>query len=170
MTARGVGAVLGRIAGGLFQQAWIVEDRDLAEEMMRRSFGCERFVEFEMDAEWELRGHTVNCALSLAFARSGNMQIELMQPLRGEGIHVEFLARHGPGAHHLGFLVDDLDATEAAAADDGVVKAMTGAFGGMRLCYLDTLDSLGVYLELIEDPAGLLQRVMPWRDDQVTNS
>lgn len=37
----------------------------------------------------------VACALDLGFARSGNMQIELMQPLSSEGNHFEFLAAHG---------------------------------------------------------------------------
>ena len=51
--------------------------------------------------------------MEIGFARSGNVQIELLQPVRGEGLHVEFLASNGPGAHHLGFLVDDIDAEVA---------------------------------------------------------
>jgi 4-hydroxyphenylpyruvate dioxygenase-like putative hemolysin len=108
----------------------------------------------------------VACALDLAFARSGNVQIELIRPVRGEGIHVEFLAHHGPGAHHLGFLVDDVDASVAAAADDGVEAVMTGDFGPVQIAYLDTFEALGLYLELIQDPGGMMMATMPWRDDQ----
>ena len=52
------------------------------------------------------------------------MQIELIQPVRGEGLHVEFLASNGPGLHHLGFLVDDLDAVVALGAASGFPKLM----------------------------------------------
>ena len=102
--------------------------------------------------------------VALGFARSGNVQIELIQPVRGEGIHVEFLARYGPGAHHLGFLVDDLDALVASAASEGFPKVMSGHFGSVRLCYLDTFDARGLYVELIEDPDGTIMALMPWRD------
>jgi methylmalonyl-CoA/ethylmalonyl-CoA epimerase len=116
------------------------------------------------DLEFELRGRPVSCALALGFARSGNVQIEVIQPVRGEGIHVEFLARYGPGAHHLGFLVDDLDALEASATVEGFPKVMSGHFDTVRLSYLDTFDALGLYVELIEDPDGMLMGLMPWRD------
>lgn len=165
-----VGAVLARIGKGLFQSAWVVNDRAAAEDAMRASLGCDRYVEFEMDMDWQLRGQPAKCALSLAFGRSGNMQIEIMQPLRGEGIHFEFLANHGPGPHHFGFLVDDLDAAVGAATEDGFPTVMSGDFGNVRLCYLDTLDALGVYLELIEDPTDSLMATMPWRDDQSPTS
>ena len=93
------------------------------------------------------------------------MQIELMQPLRGEGIQAEFLERHGPGPHHLGTLVDDLDASIAAARRDGFEPVMAGQFAGVRLAFLDTFDALGLYIELIEDPAGMLWATKPWRDE-----
>jgi len=41
---------------------------------------------------------------------------------------------------------------------------MSGRFGSVRLCYLDTFDALGLYVELIEDPDGTIMALMPWRD------
>jgi methylmalonyl-CoA/ethylmalonyl-CoA epimerase len=41
---------------------------------------------------------------------------------------------------------------------------MSGRFGSLRLCYLDTFEALGVYLELIEDPDEILWTTCPWRD------
>lgn len=167
MSATGdVGAVLARIADGLMQQAWVVDDLAAAKDAMR-ALGCDKFFELETgDVDYVLRGKTVSCALDLAFARSGNMQIELVHPVGGEGIHVEFLASHGSGTHHLGFVVDDVEAAVVAAADDGVDAVMTGNFGPVRIAYLDTFDAIGVYLELIEDPNGMMAATMPWRDDQ----
>ena len=164
MTGSDVGALLARVGSGIFQQAWVVNDLAAAEEAMRKALGCSDFTKFRMDEQWTLRGKPVSCALDLGFARSGNMQIELMQPLSGEGIHFEFLNDHGPGPHHVGVLVDDLDASLAAAAGDGFPTVMAGQFASVRLAFVDTLDVLGIYVELIEDPRGLLWATKPWRD------
>ena len=156
--------LLGRIGHGLFQQAFVVADLERAQDAMRATLGCGEFVNLPAsDLEYDLRGERVSCALALGFARSGNVQIELLQPVRGEGLHVEFLAANGPGAHHLGFIVDDLDAVVALGAGSGFPKVMGGQFGSLRFCYLDTWDSLGLYVELVEDPDAMLMAIMPWR-------
>lgn len=159
-----IGNLLARIGDGLFQQAFVVADLERAEQAMRETLGCGEFVDLPaVDLEYDLRGSRASCALALGFARSGNMQIELLQPVRGEGLHVEFLAANGPGAHHLGFLVDDLDAVVALGEAAGAPKVMGGQFGSLRFCYLDTWDALGVYVELVEDPDAMMMSIMPWR-------
>ena len=153
--------LLAEIGDGLFQQAFVVADLDAAESAMRSAMGCGEFVNLPAsDLEYDLRGRRVTCAIELGFARSGNMQIELLRPVRGEGLHVEFLASNGPGAHHLGFLVDDLEAVVAASEFSRVMGA---TFGSLTFCYLDTWDALGLYVELVEDPDSLMMSLMPWR-------
>ena len=89
----GIGSLLERIGDGLFQQAFVVADLEGAQQAMRASLGCGEFVDLPAtDLDYELRGARVSCAIALGFARSGNMQIELLQPVRGQGLHVEFLA------------------------------------------------------------------------------
>jgi methylmalonyl-CoA/ethylmalonyl-CoA epimerase len=158
-----IGAVLGRIGPGLRQQAFVVTDLVGAQDSMKKSFGCTEFFLFEMTVPWQLRGRTVQCDLAVAFGRSGNMQIELIQPLRGEGVHFELLAARGPSAHHLGFYVDDLEAMSAAA--DGFAPVMSGHVGRAQFCYLDTIDALGIYVELIQDPDDMIMKMMPWWND-----
>ena len=77
---------------------------------------------------------------SLAFGRSGRVQIELIQPIDGEGVTHDFLAEYGPGAHHLAFLVDSVDKEVAAADDDGIDCVMSGHIGTLYYVYLDTFD------------------------------
>ena len=113
MTA--IGALLARVDGELFQNSWVVDDLAAAEAAMRTTLGCDEFVGFEMDPKWQVRGETISSPMTCGFARSGNMQIELMQPLGTGGVVAEFLSRYGPGPHHLGVRVDDLDAAVAAA-------------------------------------------------------
>ena len=160
----GIGDLLSRIGDGLFQQAFVVDDLAAAEDAMRASLGCSAFVELPAtDLDYDLRGERVSCAIALAFARSGNMQVELLQPVRGQGLHVEFLASNGPGLHHLGFLIDDLDAVVAVGEAAGFPKLMGSRFGSLSFAYLDTFDALGVYVELVEDPDSMLMAMMPWR-------
>jgi catechol 2,3-dioxygenase-like lactoylglutathione lyase family enzyme len=159
-----IGGLLALIGAGLFQQAFVVADLEAAEHSMRAGLGCSEFVDLPAtDLEYELRGERVSAALAIGFARSGNVQIELIQPVRGQSLHAEFLAANGPGAHHLGFLVDDLDGYVARAHDLGFPRLMGGRFGSLQFCYLDTHDALGLYTELVEDPDGMMQSLMPWR-------
>jgi methylmalonyl-CoA/ethylmalonyl-CoA epimerase len=160
----GIGELLAHVGGGLFQQAYVVDDLDRAQQALSTSLGCSEFARLPAsDLEYDLRGRTVTCALAIGFARSGNVQIELIQPVRGEGLHVEFLATNGPGAHHLGYLVDDLDAAIAVGDANGFARLMGARFGSLRFCYLDTFDALGLYTELVEDPDGMMMSLMPWR-------
>ncbi|MEX5713075.1 VOC family protein [Parafrankia sp. FMc6] len=164
-----IGALLGRIGASFFQTAWVVADIEVAKDAMRSTFGCGTFAEFQMEQKWTLRGQRVTGGLALGYARTGNMQVELMQPLGGSTIQHEFLAAHGAGPHHYGFLVRDLAEAVAAAERDGFPSAMSGRFGSVQVSFLDTYAGLGVYLELIEDPDDLYWTTKAWRDsrDQV---
>jgi hypothetical protein len=158
------GSLLARFADGLFQQAFVVDDLDAAQQACTNALGCSAFVTLSpASLPYRYRGDEVECALAIAFARSGNLQIELIQPVDGRGLHEEFLTAHGPGAHHLGFMVEQLDDALAAAAGTGFAEAMSGQFGSLRFAYVDTFDALGTYLELVEDPDGMMFQLMPWR-------
>ena len=159
-----IGTLQSRIADGFFQQAFVVADLAAAEAAMRDGLGCSAFVDLPAsDLDYELRGQPAQAALAIGFARSGNVQIELIQPVRGESIHAEFLAEHGSGAHHFGYIIDDIDDVVALAAEAGFATVMGGQFGSLRFCYLDTFDTLGLYTELVEDPDNMMMALMPWR-------
>jgi Glyoxalase/Bleomycin resistance protein/Dioxygenase superfamily len=159
-----IDALLGRVGGGLFQQAFVVDDFAGAQDALRSTLGCSAFVTLPAsDIEYDFRGGTTTCAMEIGFARSGNVQIELLHPVRGLGLHSEFLESNGPGAHHLGFLVDDIDADVAAAQELGFARVQGATFGELRFCYLDTFDALGLYVELVEDPGAMMMSLMPWR-------
>ncbi len=158
-----IGTVLARVGGELFQNSWVVDDLDRAQTAMGKTLGCDDFVGFEMDPKWQVGGEVITSPMACGFARSGNMQIELMQPLGTGGVVADFLARFGAGPHHLGVRVHDLDAAVAAAA---VPVAMSADFGPLRLAFLDTVDELGLYLELLDDPDGMLWATKPWRDER----
>ena len=75
---------------------------------------------------------------------------------------MEFLAANGPGAHHLGFLIDDVDAVVDLGATR-ISEAHGREFGISRFCYLDTWSELGLFVELVEDPDAMMMSIMPWK-------
>ena len=103
----GVEALFARIGAGFFQQAFVVDDLDAAMDAFTASIGCPQWTTFPtIGSPYRYRGRDIESSVSLAFGRSGRVQIELIQPLDGEGVTHDFLAEYGPGAHHLAFLVD----------------------------------------------------------------
>ena len=85
----------------------------------------------------------------------GPIEIELVQPVEGKSIQMEFLETRGEGINHLGFFVEDLDREVARLVEQGLEPVMTLRFqGGGGVAYMDTGDVGGVLLELIQYPLG----------------
>ena len=105
------------------------------------------------------RGEPADYKMRLALAELGpSLQIELIEALDDKTIYAEFVKEHGYGLHHLGILVEDMDAAkaEAAAADLPVIQDGYGygLDGDGGFAYLDTEAILSTTLELITRPKG----------------
>ena len=91
----------------------------------------------------------------VAFFQAGETRIELLEPLGPEGPVARFLAKRGPGIHHLAYLVEDLEERLREARDLGIrlldKKPRVGAHG-MRIAFLHPGDTGGVLTELCENP------------------
>ena len=99
--------------------------------------------------------------MSLAFGRSGRVQIELIQPIDGEGLTHDFLAEYGPGAHHLAFLVERVADKSRPPRPTASSARCPATSARSYYVYLDTFAELGVYIELVEDPDGLVAQLTP---------
>lgn len=55
------------------------------------------------------RGRIADVKLAIAFGRSGDLEIELIQWQSGESPHREFIERGREGMHHVQFRVEDCD-------------------------------------------------------------
>lgn len=99
-----------------------------------------------------------------AMANLGRVQIELLQPLYGDGTHAAFLKTRGEGIHHVSFgMVDDHDAAVAALNRAGIDTDMSGVLGGeVRFTYMDTTKDLGTIFEFVNPPAGEVPGLAPW--------
>jgi methylmalonyl-CoA/ethylmalonyl-CoA epimerase len=130
----------------------VVEDMDRAIEYYRSIFGIGPFRVMDIDLEDVLqRGKPISTKIKVAFARSGPLQVELIQPVKGENIYTEFLDSKGEGLHHLGFRVDDLDAMLAELAKEGIEPVFYKAYpdAGAAFAYLNSDKIGGVMFELI---------------------
>jgi methylmalonyl-CoA/ethylmalonyl-CoA epimerase len=130
----------------------VVRDVDQAAEYFTSVFGWGPF----KIRESEMKGPTYNgrsgdCRLKLAFARSGDVEIELIQVLEGETPHSDFLRRHGEGLQHLRFRVDDCDGMIAALASEGVDPLWHQKFPGIAaFAYMKADKTSGLMVELFE--------------------
>ena len=88
--------------------------------------------------------------LSLPF---GDIDIELLEPQNDQGPVAKFIAKRGPGIHHICFRVPDLDATLQLCRDRGYHlvddKPRIGAHG-RRIAFLHPKSTSEILLEITE--------------------
>ena len=92
-----------------------------------------------------------------AFLPAGEPAIELLEPTSGDSPIAGFLAKRGPGIHHLCFAVDDLDGMLAALDGSGyrlIHRSPVPGAGGKRVAFLHPEAGHGVLIELAEKAAA----------------
>jgi methylmalonyl-CoA epimerase len=86
----------------------------------------------------------------------GDGHVELLAPLGPDTPVGKYLARSGPGLHHVAYAVDDIDAALEQIAAAGIeridAKPRTG-IRGSRVAFLHPRSTGGVLTEIVE-PAG----------------
>lgn len=93
--------------------------------------------------------------VEVAFIRLPNTLLELLAPTDDDSPLARFLAKRGPGLHHLCYRVDDLEAELARLKATGVelidATPRLGAHG-TRIAFLHPKSMGGVLVELCEHP------------------
>jgi len=83
----------------------------------------------------------------------GDVDIELLEPADPSSPVTKFLARRGPGIHHICYRVPDLDAALArcrAAGYQLVDETPRRGAGGRRIAFLHPKSTNGILLELTD--------------------
>ena len=91
--------------------------------------------------------------IEAAFLRTGTGEVELMSALREDSPVGKFLARRGPGLHHVAFAVDDIEKAldDARAAGMELIDAQPRmGMHGTRIAFLHPKTMGGVLTELVE--------------------
>ncbi|MBO8141390.1 MAG: methylmalonyl-CoA epimerase [Firmicutes bacterium] len=88
----------------------------------------------------------------IAFIDAGRCRLELLEPLDEDGAVARFLARRGPGLHHIALAVDDIQAARSeldkAAPGLAVGQGTAPAAFGRRAVFLNPKRSFGALIEL----------------------
>jgi len=120
-----------------------VEDLDAARKLYGQLLG------FELGEVEELPDRQ----LKICFVEVGQARVELLWPTSPDSAIGKFLAKKGPGIHHLCYLVDDVQAKldELAAAGVKLIdeRARPGAHG-MRVAFVHPKSTGGVLTELAQ--------------------
>jgi methylmalonyl-CoA/ethylmalonyl-CoA epimerase len=112
-----------------------------------------RMYESAFGAELVHRAISERDGLEAAFIRTGSGEVELLSALRVDSPVGKFLARRGPGLHHVAFAVSDIEAAlaEARAAGVEVIDAEPRmGMHGTRIAFLHPKSMGGVLTELVE--------------------
>jgi methylmalonyl-CoA/ethylmalonyl-CoA epimerase len=90
---------------------------------------------------------------SIVSLHFGDVDVELLEPVDPAGPVAKFLARRGPGIHHVCYRVPDLDAALARCRAAGyrlIDEAPRRGAGGRRIAFLHPKATHGILLELTE--------------------
>ena len=123
--------------------AIVVADMEAALRFWRESLGLTQAGVVESVADE---------AVDIAFLKLGDAHIELIQPTTNDSGVAKYLAKRGPGLHHLCLEVTDLDAKLAELRDSGceLINETPRERDGRRYAFIHPNSTGGVLLELYE--------------------
>ena len=134
--------------GELYQIGVVVRDIEQGMAQYRRLLGLGPFWRLDTRYEGRYRDWTGIFANRNAFARWGDLYLEMIEPGEGLGNAREWLETRGEGIFHLGYATDDLSQRPDGV---GVCFESFGArlpSGDAAVIHLDTVDQLGYFVEL----------------------
>jgi catechol 2,3-dioxygenase-like lactoylglutathione lyase family enzyme len=145
---------------GVAQLGIIVPDLEQAVERYWKVFGIGPWHFYTygkpLVKSMSYHGQPADYRMRLALSYLGPLRIELIEIKEGDTIYADFVREHGYGVHHVGLLVEDMEAALAQAGAAGLEMIQDGAGfgpdGDGHYAYLDTERDLGVTLELIARP------------------
>ncbi len=103
-----------------------------------------------------VRGKPSNAQVKLAFIQTGQVVLEMLQPLGGDSSWQEGLNENGESVHHIAFQVEDLEKSVETCKSLGFPVIHQGRYDsddGTYL-YLDSKKQLGVTVELLNSDKG----------------
>ena len=135
------------------QICWVVPDLQAAMAEWTRTAGVGPFFYFDSVA-WDdaiYRGKPwSNLSISAAIAQSGDVQIELIQQNdEGPSMFREVVPAGQAGLHHMALYSHTYDADIAFYRNAGAEIIFNGLMMGARVCWIDTVKTLGFMVELI---------------------
>ncbi|MBA7689107.1 hypothetical protein ES703_97602 [subsurface metagenome] len=96
------------------------------------------------------RGNEAHFENRTGWAASGDIEIELVQPLSGESSFRDFVGRHGQGIHHIEFKVENIDKTTRLMNKAGFMTLMSGKGERGYFAYYETVEPLKIIWKAVQ--------------------
>jgi len=100
------------------------------------------------------RGKEVHPLLRIALAYEDSVQLELIQVMEGETFHLNQVKEGKEEAHHLGFMIQNINKRLDDCHKMGIEILQRGTIkdSGLTIdyAYLDTVDQVGIIIELLQ--------------------
>lgn len=145
--------------GQVDQIGYVVADLDAAVARRIERTGLGPWTVFRNSRlEGCYRGSPTTVVMDVALAYQGGIQIELIEVRSGTPSPYAHEGRPLAGAHHIAWVVDDLDRSVAAAEARGLIVAFNAGNPAVRVAYLESPGEDGVLYELIEG-AGMREMI-----------
>jgi methylmalonyl-CoA/ethylmalonyl-CoA epimerase len=109
------------------------------------------------DMELEYRETVEDQGVEAVLLGVGDGHVELLRPLGPDTAVGKFLARSGPGLHHVAYATDDIDSALEAVRGAGlrlIDEQPRIGMRGSRVAFLHPKSTGGVLTELVEAPEG----------------
>ncbi len=151
--------------GSPVQIAWVTHDLDATETALTGLLGVKKWVRmpdvhFPPDTCSYL-GKPADFVASISLSYLGDMQLELIAPVRGPNIYSDFLRDSGPGLHHICVEAESAEhftSSLAAATERGASVVQQGVMpGGMRFAYISAPHAGVPYVEIAHISAEIRQ-------------
>src|SRR5208283_3317568 len=145
------------------QIAWVTPDLDATETALTGLLGVRKWVRipdvhFAPDTCSYL-GKPADFVASISLSYLGDMQLELISPVRGDNIYSDFLRECGPGLHHICMEAgspERFDAALAEAADQGAAVVQQGVMpGGIQFAYVSAPQAGVPFVEIAYIPPDM---------------
>jgi methylmalonyl-CoA/ethylmalonyl-CoA epimerase len=146
---------------GLGQVGYVVQDIDKTVSYYKNTLGVRPWMLMDERPEPCIeKGKKVHPLLRIALAYMGAVQVELIQVMEGESIHLNHPADSPWRIHHLGFMVQDIDKRLDACQEMGIEVLQRGTIKDIgftvNYAYLDTVREAGSVIEFIQWRLGAL--------------
>ncbi len=149
-----------------FQQAFLVDDLDVAINEWDRVFGAGPFVvtHHHRADSFDYRGTEHEADVSYAFGYLGDTMIQfIVQHDDTPSIYRDMFAPGQFGFHHSGVLVEDFEAEFARLESMGFTCATRLFADNVDAAYFDTRSVNGAFTEIHGSPLHILNAFAAWR-------
>lgn len=148
------------INGKLMQLGFVTTNYHSAKLKLQSIYGINDFFLFE-DIQFFDTVDTngpVTCRANIAIGYSGDLQIEILEPLPDDQLYTQITKTPQSMLHHIGFQVENLQAALNYHTKKGqkiLARGTIGSQAEIKFAFIDSIDEVGFLTELLEFGPGI---------------